>query len=74
MPSYRKVSMLKVFPSLIRISGQDKLHLHSRHLASYLVYGSGGVVQAYSMETWISETILLKREFSGRDHGLILFP
>jgi hypothetical protein len=28
------------FDALIRISSQNKYHLHSRHLASYLVYGA----------------------------------
>jgi hypothetical protein len=38
--------LLQVFQFLIRISKvRNKHHLHSKHLDSYLVYGSEGVVR-----------------------------
>ncbi len=62
-------SILLVAGILIPLFGtqvKNKNHLYSRHLASYLVYGSEGVVQA-QQEDWDFQNQLLKHEASSQD-------
>jgi hypothetical protein len=57
-PALAVVRCRKVFRSLkIGFPAKNKQHLHSRHLASYLVYDSEGVVlYEHSRETIMSKT------------------
>jgi hypothetical protein len=66
--------LLQIFRSLIRISKvSNKYHLHLRYLASYLVYGSEGVVQVYSRKIRISETNLLIVGLVGAWDSYVIF-
>jgi hypothetical protein len=51
-----KSCLLQDLDPLFGSQVKNKQHLHSRQLAFYLVYGSEGMVQAYSRETGISES------------------
>ncbi len=64
MPSYSNCSCLfcvsycSYFNIYIWISSQNKHHPHSRHLASYLVYESEGVVYVKQRERDIQTNLL----------------
>ncbi len=65
--SYRRSACCRYFdPFTIGSSVKDKHHLHLRHLASYLVYGSEGVVRAKRGD-WDIRTQYTNRGASGRD-------